>query len=197
MNFEWVALGLGNPKERYGGTRHNVGSEAVEWLISGLGGGCWWVRGKHFLGKASGRVLYAVQRCYMNESLLIVEELEQLGIQVSQWCVVHDELALPVGRLRISRGGGAAGHRGVEALAWGLKSDAFSRVRIGVGPSSELDRSRMRDFVLSPFTEAEMPAVQRVVQAAAGAALHVLGDGVDRAMDRFNGWTVPSGEAIS
>jgi len=197
MNFEWVALGLGNPKDRYGGTRHNVGSEAVEWLASGLGGGFWWVKGKHFQGKASGTTLYAVQRCFMNESLLIVEELQQLGVNVSQWCVVHDELALPVGRLRVSRGGGAAGHRGVEALAWGLKSDAFARVRIGVGPSSELDRSRMKDFVLSPFTETERPVVKRMIQAAAAAALSVLQEGVDRAMDRFNGWTIQTEEVSS
>jgi len=186
MNLHWVALGLGNPKDRYGGTRHNVGSETIEFLLSGLGGGYHFVKGRNFQGIFSGDSLYVVQCCYMNESLLIVQELGGMGFQIDQWCVVHDEMALPVGRLRISNGGSAAGHRGVESICWGLKTKSFPRIRIGVQPCFDMDRSRMKEYVLSGFTDMELPVIRTVIPWAAAAVLSVIGDGIHRAMDRFN-----------
>lgn len=186
MRCSWVALGLGNPEQPYGRTRHNAGIGAIKVLLSGVSGGCFELAGRSFRALVNRDRLYALQRCYMNESFLVVDELKTMGIQVDQWLVVHDDLAIELGRIRVVRSGRSGGHHGVEGISQALGSDQFARVKIGIAPRAPVDGSAMRDFVLNPFSKDELPVLHSALPRAASAALCVMDEGVGPAMDRFN-----------
>lgn len=184
-----VAVGLGNPGEEYAGTRHNVGAEAIGVLVERHG-----VR----LRQAVGRALSAEVR--VGERLLVLAvpatyvNLSGEGVAplVRRYCpddvlrlvVVHDELDLPPGRIRVKVGGGLAGHNGLKSIKAHVHSDAFVRVRIGVGKPP--GRQAGADFVLRRPGKAERSGLDVAVQEAADAVETVLAEGPAAAMNRFN-----------
>lgn len=186
MRCSWIALGLGNPEREYGKTRHNAGIAALKFLVSGMCGGCVQLDGHSFSALLCGELLVAVQRCFMNESGLMIRELRSLGLDTDQWLVVHDDLAIDLGRIKITRGGRSGGHRGVEGISASLGHDEFARVKIGIAYPEGLDRSLMRDYVLGTFSSQELSVIQPALIRAASATLCVIEEGVGRAMERFN-----------
>ena len=186
-----LAVGLGNPGREYEGTRHNVGRDAVEVLAARLGMALRAEKGTsaRLAEGAVGerRLALAVPETYMNESGVAaralvrrcsIEELERL-------VVVHDELDLPVGVVRVKRGGGTAGHNGLRSLESHLGSLGFARVRIGIGRPP--GRMAGADFVLRRPSAAEAKELEVAVEVAADAVLAVLERGVDQAMNEVNG----------
>ncbi len=182
-----LVVGLGNPGPRYAATRHNVGFRVVERLAARNGGK---VERKLFGALVGDAVLggkkaaLAMPQQYMNVSGQPTASL--LGfykVPASEMVVVHDDLDLPLGRLRVRVGGGHGGHNGIRDIQRVCGSE-FVRVRMGVGrPPPEWDTA---DYVLSTFTAAESSAVEAMVEHAADAVESVVREGVAATMNRFN-----------
>jgi PTH1 family peptidyl-tRNA hydrolase len=184
----WIVAGLGNPGERYEATRHNVGARVLEVLADRLG-----VRLKrHKSGcltadtSVSGRpAVLARPTSYMNESGRPVGQLARFyGIGPEHIIVVHDELDLPFGEVRVKEGGGLAGHNGLKSLASHLGSKDFVRVRVGISRPRGVDDAV--DYVLSRFSGAERKEMPVVLDSAADTIERILEVGVERAMNEVN-----------
>ncbi len=184
-----LVVGLGNPGSEYVGTRHNVGVEVVDVLAERHGG-------KLKPGKerarvdevriGSHRIAIACPQTFMNVSGESVRLLvRRYGIaDVSRLVIVHDELDLPVGRLKVKVGGGLAGHNGLKSVSAHLKTDDYTRVRIGVGKPP--GRQAGADYVLKRPGKAERIELDLVVERAADAVESLLADDLEATMARFN-----------
>jgi PTH1 family peptidyl-tRNA hydrolase len=183
-----LVIGLGNPGGEYRGTRHNVGWLVLEELES---------RGRFGRERREGParvreggvdgydVVTARPQTYMNESgRAAVHLLRRYGVPAADLVVVHDEVDLPLGRIRIKRGGGAAGNRGVLSIADSLRTQDFCRVRVGV--SRPADRDQMVGYVLDRFTPEESARLRTVLPRAADAVMALVRDGLEQAMTDYN-----------
>jgi peptidyl-tRNA hydrolase, PTH1 family len=192
-----VIVGLGNPGRRYRATRHNLGRDVVERLAARLGVR-WeedgWARIARTRVGASAIVL-AIPETYMNVSGQAVRDLlRRRRRRATDLLVVHDDLDLPLGHLRLKPGNGPGGHNGIRSLIEVLGTDQFPRLRLGIGrPPAGVDPA---DFVLERFTSDERPAIDAAIDRAAEAALAVATDGLPAAMNRYNVRTA-SGKAVT
>lgn len=191
---DWLVVGLGNPGEKYRRTRHNVGEEAVRLLAERIGAALKGGRDQALVAEAKlhgtngdQRVVLAVPITFMNESGQAVSALVRRHRVESpeQIIVVHDELDLPPGELRVKAGGGLAGHNGLRSITQHLKSQDYLRVRIGVGKPAHKDVGK--DHVLSKVPAAERELLDIEVANAADAVELIVARGVDAAMQRYNG----------
>lgn len=183
-----LVVGLGNPTEEYAGTRHNLGAEVVEVLAARHGGHLRRSRERARTCEVrvdGARMALAVPLTWVNESGNAVGALvRRYHVEPAQLVVVHDELDLPPGQLRVKVGGGTAGHNGLRSIEQHLKTRDFLRVRIGIGKPP--DARRGADYVLDRFSKRERQEISVVVEEAADAVETILRDGVERAMNRFN-----------
>ena len=186
-----LVIGMGNPGIEYERTRHNVGAETVALLAERHGEKL--KKGKELALVAEAvvpphgkRMALAWPQTYYNESGNSVARLVQrFGIDdARQVVVVHDELDLPPGALRVKAGGGLAGNNGLRSIKAHLKTEAFLRVRIGVGKPP--DARRGADHVLKRPVKTERTELDIVIQEAADAVETILAEGVEAAMTRFN-----------
>ncbi len=189
MAADLLVVGLGNPGDEFAKTRHNVGAEVVELLARRWGARLRKVRRERAMvddARVDGRrVALAVPLTYMNDSGVAVGRLaRRYDLVPEQIVVVHDELDLPPATLRVKAGGGLAGHNGLRSIKQHLHSDAFMRVRIGVGkpPSKE----RGADHVLSRVGKREREEMAVTIELAADAVESIAREGVDAAMNRYN-----------
>ena len=185
-----MAVGLGNPGREFGDTRHNLGADVVSRLADRHGSRLRLSRGSRALSaevRVDGRRLaLAFPQTYVNESGVAVAALvRRYGVtDVSRLLVVHDELDLPVGRIRVKLGGGTAGHNGLKSIQSHLHDAGFARIRIGIGKPP--GRREGVDHVLGPPRRAERAELDVAVEEAADAVEVVLVEGIDAAMRRFN-----------
>ena len=185
-----LVVGLGNPGEKYAKTRHNVGVWVIELLCERHGGRLRPAKRERALADdlriGDKRVGVAFPTPFMNESGQAVGPLvRRHGIEdLHRLVVVHDELDLPVGRLKVKVGGGLAGHNGLRSIKSHLHSDDFVRVRIGVG--KPVSKERGADHVLRPPSKAERAELDIVVAEAADAVEMILTDGPEATMVRYN-----------
>lgn len=183
-------MGLGNPGAEFRQTRHNLGADAVELVAERHSLKLKSERALHArTGEMRGRselVVLAVPNTYMNESGLAVAALTRRHgpIPIEALVVVHDELDLPVGRVRVKVGGGTAGHNGLKSVHAHLHDDGYVRVRIGIGKPP--GRRQGTDHVLRAPGRAERETLEGSVEIAADAVESILEDGVEAAMQRFN-----------
>jgi len=185
-----LVVGLGNPGAEYAGTRHNVGFDVVELLATRHGGKLRRAkRERALVGEVhlSGRrVALAEPQTYMNDSGRSVAPLvRHFDIDdLARLVIVHDELDLPVGRMKVKFGGGLAGHNGLRSIKSHLHDDGFARVRIGIGkpPSKE----HGADHVLRRPGKAVRAVLAEMVERAADAVESIVDEGVEAAMNRFN-----------
>jgi PTH1 family peptidyl-tRNA hydrolase len=181
-----IILGLGNPDPEYLSTRHNVGFMVVQRLAAQTRIGLKDKTARSRLGRGTvdGReIVLALPQTFMNLSGRAATALRaKFPAPLSHLWVVHDELDLPFGRIRIRRGGGSAGHQGVESLIADLGSPAFVRFRVGVGrpPDDAIDH------VISPFSRAESEALPEVIDRVTEALQTAIRLGLDQAMTRYN-----------
>ncbi|MBI4526411.1 MAG: aminoacyl-tRNA hydrolase [Deltaproteobacteria bacterium] len=183
-----LVVGLGNPGKKYEQTRHNLGFMVVDAIARRNDVSVTKSRHRCLVGewqKDGEKIILAKPQTYMNQSGVVVKAvLEFFSATVADLIVIHDDLDLPLGRLRIRSRGGAGGHRGIVSLLEELGDEGFLRVRIGIGrPSQGIDPS---DFVLLPFAPEEHREVSKIVSRAADAIECVLEEGARRAMDKFN-----------
>lgn len=194
-----LIVGLGNPGDKYTHTRHNAGFFVIEKLAREIQAGQpdWKMAEKHdaLIAKAGG-VLLAKPTTYMNASGSVVRRLlSYYKLTNDDLWVIHDDMDIPLGKVRIRKKGSAAGHHGVESIIRELGTDIFVRFRLGVGRESEatkripdknLHRRFVISFVLSRFTRKEAGLLKHLVKYGTEAARVALSDGIDRAMNRFN-----------
>lgn len=185
-----ILVGLGNPGPEYVGTRHNIGWACLEALSRRLGVDLsrrrWHSRvGCHQL---EGRRLWLLEpQTFMNLSGRAVAEAgRDLDLGPESIWVVHDELDLPLGRLRIKKGGSAAGNNGIRSIIGSLRSDEFVRFRVGVGKPPRSGSDAGVRHVLSRFSPRERELVDKVVDGVADAMEMALESGVEQAMNVYN-----------
>ena len=186
----WLIVGLGNPGSEYEKTRHNCGFRAIDVLADSLG--CKIDRAKFqgLYGQVTrkGCKLYLLKpMTYMNLSGRSVLQLSAyFHIPPQRIIVLFDDISLEPGRLRIRADGSAGGHNGIKSIISEVGSQAFPRVKIGVGakPHQEQD---LADWVLSTFSAGEEKSLQSALKRAAEAALCIIDQGVPEAANRYNG----------
>ena len=184
-----LVVGLGNPGREFAGTRHNVGFMVVEALADRHGGSLRRSRQEALVAEVrieGERVALAMPQTFMNESGRSVGQLvRRHGIDdPTHLVVVHDELDLAPGALRLKAGGGLAGHNGLRSITAHLGTQDYLRVRIGVGKPP--DPRRGADHVLKRPGRAEATEIQIAVAEAADAVEAILANGIDEAMGRYN-----------
>ncbi|MDQ4145650.1 MAG: aminoacyl-tRNA hydrolase [Actinomycetota bacterium] len=184
----WIIAGLGNPGARYEKTRHNAGALVVDELLRRKQGsfkrhksGCLVAE----VGFGDGRMVLARPVSYMNESGRPLRELVRwYKSGPDHLVVVHDELDIPFGEVRIKLGGGTAGHNGLKSIASHFGTKDFPRVRVGISrPRGGQDAA---DYVLSDFSSAERKELEQIVARAADAAERIVEVGLERAMNEVN-----------
>jgi len=187
-----LVVGLGNPGDEYAQTRHNAGFWVVDELVRRHGGRLRRGRRDHaesdVLRIGDKLVAVAVPVTFYNEAGRAAGALvKRHGItDLSRLLVVHDELDLPVGRMKLKIGGGLAGNNGLKSIRSHLRADEFARLRIGVG-KPEQGTMRGRDWVLRRPARAERPILEGIVADAADAAEYLALSDIEAAMNRFNG----------
>lgn len=190
-----VIVGLGNPGERYAATRHNAGFLAID-LLAARAGVTGRVDAELWLAEArlGGLELrLAKPLAYMNRSgPPVARLLADSGATPAELVVVLDDVALPLGTVRVRGRGSAGGHNGLRSIVEALGTEEFARVRIGV-QRGELP-AELADYVLSPFAPEDEPLFREAVARAADAALCLLQEGASAAMNRFNGPKPPPEE---
>jgi PTH1 family peptidyl-tRNA hydrolase len=186
-----LAVGIGNPGTEYAGTRHNAGADAVALLASRHGERL--KKSKELALVAEVRVgaqrlALAFPQTYMNESGRSVAPLvRRFGItEMDRLVIVHDELDLPLGTVRVKVGGGLAGHNGLRSIKAHLHTDEFIRVRIGIGKPPG-GKERGADHVLTAPGKKVRAELDVSIEVAADAVECILKDGVAVAQNRFNG----------
>ena len=184
-----LVVGLGNPGPEYAETRHNVGVRVVELLAARAGGGRF---AKHksnadvLEGRLAGRrAVFAVPRTFMNVSGgPVAGLLRYYGVEPADLVVVHDDLDLGFGVVRLKQGGGEGGHNGLRSISGSIGTKDYLRVRFGIGrPPGRQDPA---DFVLRRFSGAERKELEFAVDLAADAAEALLRDGLEPAQNRFH-----------
>jgi len=185
-----LVVGLGNPGTKYQGTRHNVGFELIDRLASGG-------RGANFTRKFDGqmadteidfrRVLLLKPETFMNLSGRCVgQAVRFFKLEPHEILAVCDDLSLPVGKIRIRPGGSDGGQKGLRDIAAHLGTDQFPRLRIGIGDQGDTDAV---DYVLSRFRGPERAVIDDSLILASQAVAVWVTQGIDPAMNRFNGPT--------
>ncbi len=189
-----LIVGLGNPGIEYQFTPHNAGFLAIDRIAEECGVVVANRRGRALTAKArlAGQdVLLAKPETYMNLSGLSVAALiQELEISREELIVLYDELAFPLGRLRINERGSANGHNGVKSISGALGTEEWLRVRIGVGkqalPDGREIKAGGRDYLLTPMRKQELAVLDEVLDRVKDAVEVVLTEGVSAAMNRFN-----------
>ncbi len=186
--FQWVVAGLGNPGEEYAGSRHNLGFRVLNRIAKSANAEFTRHKFKGVLAEteiAGKSVILVKPQTYYNLSGECVSALlNYYRIAPSNLIVVHDELDLEAGRLRLKQGGSDAGNRGVRSIAQSLGTTDFVRVRVGIGrPPEGMDA---RERVLQAPSAAERRFLDEVAGRAAQAVEAVIAEGLERAMGRFN-----------
>lgn len=183
----WLIVGLGNPGRRYSRTRHNVGFMVTEEVAH---------RDKIDLkdkkeGYRIGRgliggynILLVEPLLYMNMSGPVIKNiLRKFNIQPENLIVVHDDIDMEIGKLKIKRTGSSGGHKGVESIIQSIGSRDFIRLKIGIGREEGISAE---DYVLRRFRRHEITLIKDTIHKAADAICSIVSEGVDKAMNRFN-----------
>ena len=174
--MQWILVGHGNPGEEDTGSRHNVGREFLLALE----------------GKIGKRAKMLTPDSYMNNSGAAVKKLVPSLKAAKQLVVLHDELDMPLGAVKISFGSGSGGHRGVDSIIKALKTKDFIRIRIGISPATpsgklkKPDQEKIIDFVLGKFKPSEQAKLKNAKKIVGDALELLLADGLAAAMNTIN-----------
>jgi peptidyl-tRNA hydrolase, PTH1 family len=183
-----IVVGLGNPGGRYSSTRHNAGAMVVDYLVDEASAALKRHKSGCLIAEVTiseNRTVLARPISYMNESGAPVAALARwYKVSVEELIVVHDEIDLPFGDVRVKAGGGTAGHNGLRSLVSHLGSNDFLRVRLGV--SRPPGRRGAKHHVLDDFDSGERLVLPELIERGAYAVERILAAGVERAMNEIN-----------
>ncbi len=189
-----LLVGLGNPESRYAGTRHNLGFEVLDELTRKLNL-VDWVKEDKFKSEIikTSELILAKPYTFVNKSGLAVSAVANFyKITPENIIIIHDELDLPLGKIKVRIGGAAAGHHGVESIITALGTDLFIRVRLGIGnlktQSAEKKAIHVsaEKFVLEPFLHSEKPQVKHMTKQSIKALNLLLEEGLEQTQSQFN-----------
>lgn len=184
-----LIVGIGNPGREYAETRHNLGFRVADALARQFGIACDRRRFSALVGGGQigpERVLLLKPQTYVNESGIAVREAVQwYGLALEDVLVICDDFALPLGWLRTRRQGSSGGHKGLQSVAGALGTEEFARLRLGIG-SSAPGVAYGRDYVLAGFMPEELPEVEKMIAAAADAAVVWVEKGLEACMAKTN-----------
>lgn len=182
----WLIAGLGNPGRKYARTRHNVGFMAIREIADRHGIGLSEKKG-YAIGRGSieGQdILLLEPLLFMNMSGIIVHQIcRKFNILPENLIIIHDDLDMETGRLRVRRMGSSGGHKGVDSVIQHTGTKAFIRIKIGIGREKE---EPAEEYVLKKFSRRETSLIRDAIQRAADAVVITVSEGVDKAMNRFN-----------
>ena len=195
-----LVVGLGNPGEKYAGTRHNVGFMALEQLAKRQSSSFKQQSKLHGLlaevGQGAERLRLLMPQTYMNESgRSIRAALDWFGFEPAQMLILVDDMDLPLGRLRLRLSGGAGGHNGLRSTIAHLGGQDFPRLRIGIGAPAlnPVERKqRTVGHVLGRFAAAEQPVLDEVIDEVLSGLDLIQRLGFERAGNRLNGFVAPA-----
>ncbi len=187
-----LIVGLGNPGEQYRASRHNLGFLVLDQLAGQYGISLQKRAFDAFLGKGrvgSGAIILAKPQTYMNLSGSAVQKLvEYFKIDVENLIIIHDDLDLPFQTLRLKKGGGDGGHRGLASIIKHLGSPDFLRVRIGIG--KPIRKTMVESYVLAPFSEDETIVLPRLIEQTCEAVRETVLVGIESAMRNYHGKSI-------
>jgi len=191
-----LIVGLGNPGRGYANNRHNLGFMCLKHFARAHGIKFDRKQGRARTGYgevAGNKVVVARPQTYMNQSGQAVSRLvRKFNTALDNLVIIHDDLDLPLGKIRIRQGGGSAGHKGIDSITTELGSQDFTRIRAGIGRppvvdgSTEIDEADIIAYVLSDFTPEEKQAITQVIPRVNEAILCLLTEGLTTAMNRYN-----------
>ncbi len=184
----FLIIGLGNPGRDYRNTRHNIGFMVVDQLAEDLNCKLTKVQNKAIVGNTrigEERLILAKPQTYMNLSGSSISSLRKFyKVDLARMLVIHDDVDVPFGQIRMRPGGGSAGQKGVESTIQQLGSKSFPRLRMGIGqPPGQMDSA---DYVLQQFSKADEQELSDFIQRASKAVQSFITEGLDSAMNKFN-----------
>jgi PTH1 family peptidyl-tRNA hydrolase len=194
----WIIVGLGNPGDEYASTRHNTGRMAVEFFAKDKGFNGWHSDKKSKSTVSTGMlekiaVALLLPDTFMNKSGTAVAKLVKTPKAAERLVVVYDDLDLPLGTMKLSFDRGSGGHKGLESVMRAVKTKKFTRIRIGVSPTTSAGNLRkpegkkvVNSFILTKFTTAQMEELRRIFKRVAAALETIVIHGHERAMNEFN-----------
>jgi len=182
----WLIAGLGNPGSRYEKTRHNAGFLVIEELVERLQ--LEFKEKEDFkISKGSlgdEKIILLEPLTFMNRSGVAVRKIMQKSnVSPERLIVIHDDLDLECGNLKIRKKGSSGGHKGIESIIQNIGTREFIRVKIGIGRDPFVPTEK---YVLSRFRKDEMPMIKETIAKAAESVHSIIIEGVERAMNRFN-----------
>lgn len=183
-----LIAGLGNPGKEYENTRHNVGFLTIDKIAEDVGVK---ITKKGFqslynLGQfEESKILLLKPQTYMNNCGNALREAREFyKIDTDKIIVIHDEIDLPLGRIKLKKDGGSAGHNGIKSIIPNIGSDNFARVRVGVG--KPYDKNNVIKHVLSGFSKEERQQLPEVIESARDSVFAIIINGIEKAMNEFN-----------
>ncbi len=182
----YIIAGLGNPGKEYTSSRHNSGYMALEYLAEKLSVKLNKLKFNSVYGDTSingEKVMLVKPVTYMNKSGIAIAEIVKFyKIPIENLIVIYDDIDIPLSALRIRPNGSAGTHNGMKSIVESIGSE-FPRIRIGIGRNDEMD---LADYVLQKFSSSEKDIVSPIIEKAAEAALEIIENGIDSAMQKFN-----------
>ncbi len=187
--IDFLIVGLGNPGKQYEHTRHNAGVRALNALAADLGAEVKRARFSALCGEGKlgdKRVLLLFPQTYMNNSgEAVAAAMKFYKLEPSQLLVFSDDVALPLGTVRVRRKGSDGGQKGLRSIITHLGTEEFARVKLGVGEKPH-PQMELADWVLSRFTKAESETMDEAAKTAADAAKVIVAGNIDEAMNRYS-----------
>lgn len=182
-------IGLGNPEKKYKETRHNLGKEMINFLFKK------WRKKYLFsefkkenffqFSKGKGEIYLIKNLTFMNESGKAIKEvLKKLNLNLKDILILHDDLDIDLGKIKIVKNRGSGGHKGIDSIIENLKTKNFLRIRIGIKPKG--DYKNAKDFVLEKFNKKEKEIIKKVAEKVLKACELIIKGEVEKAMSFFN-----------
>lgn len=195
--MSYIILGLGNPGEEYESTRHNAGAIILDVFTKKIGGVEWKKDNNRqsLVAKAEvggEKLLLVKPQAFMNKSGVAVKDLAGAKKKLENLIVIHDDLDLPVGGMKIVFNRGSGGHKGVESIIRSVKSEEFVRIRIGICPTTpsgklkKPDHKKLMDFIVEDFKKPELEQIKKIAKKASEALEVLITDSRQKAMTDFN-----------
>lgn len=183
----FLIVGLGNPGQEYRETRHNIGFQVIEELANNFGVKLRPTSCEALIAESQvdgERVFLVKPLNYVNQNGEVVEIISRwFKIKPENILIIHDELELEFSGIRIKKGGGSGGHKGIKSVAECLESKDFNRIRIGIGRPPE--GKDPKEYVLEPFNPEEKESLEEIIVRAAEMATTIIQDGIDEAIEHY------------
>jgi len=188
-----LIIGLGNPGQEYSANRHNIGFLCINYFAKQHRIELDKKQGKARVGIgtiAGNQVILAKPQTYMNASGISVSQLMQkYQVPLADLIVIHDDLDLPLGKIRIRGGSSAGGHNGAKSIIASLGTQDFIRIRVGISRPQSPDENKLEtivDYVLGDFTDEDKPVIEETIRRVSDALMCLITEGNEKAMNKFN-----------